>query len=117
MVKKDFITWIKQQIEYYKSVLGLKLRSITVRGGVGGYVSIRFTYQYINIILEFSNKAYKDLVLKDLKKDSILCELCNMVIESLHIKAVDGYIGQSELEDERKNIVDNVSAIIRRLDR
>jgi len=114
--KKDFIAWIEKQIEYYKPILGLELNEITVKESSDGYLSMKFTYPYIDTVLMFSDDAYKDWLKKDLKKDRILHELCHIITDPLYSKATDRYLGKNELEDERENLVDKLASIIRRLD-
>ena len=116
-MKKDFITWIEKQIKHYKPILGIELNDISIKEMDDGYLLMKFTYPYIDTILNFSDEAYKDWVKKDLKRDKILHELCHIITDPLYAKAVSRYVGQNEVEDERENLVDNITAIIRKLDK
>ena len=114
--KKQFITWIKEQVKYYKPFLGLKLERIKVREDSSiEYMSINSSYPYIDTTIKFNEYALKDFQDGKIGKDVILHELLHILTDPLYLKATRRYVSVDEIDDEREKLTDTLSAILRDL--
>jgi len=114
--KRDFIKWIKKEIERLKPILGLEIYEIKVVEKQDiGYLDVKFNYPYIDTTIGFNNNAYLDWKIGELRADVVLHELLHMITDPLYAKAVTRYVGKQEIEDERERLTDTLTGIIRRL--
>lgn len=113
---KDFEKWIKKQVEYYKKFLDIKLHKIDVElGKKTEYLSIGFTYPYIDPIIYYSLSAKKEWEENKLTKDRILHELCHIITDPLYAVALDRFCTKDQIENERERLTDTIASIVRNL--
>lgn len=113
--EKEFVLWIKKQINYYKPLLDINLQDIEIEKKEEGYLEISLTYPYLEPILYYTDKALGDYNNKKLKKDRILHELCHILTDPLYAKAISRYVSKEEIEDEREKLTDTICLIIKNL--
>jgi hypothetical protein len=114
--EKDFIKWINDLIILYKPILGLELQRIKVtKDKETKYLSIKFTYPYLDPTINFSNEAFEDWKEGKLEEDSILHELCHCLTDPLYSKAFERFTSHNEIEDERERLTDKIAVIVRNL--
>lgn len=114
--KKDFIIWIKEQIKFYKPILGIALNNIGVKENSDTqYLEFKYTYPYVDSTIFFSNEAFNSWKKGDLTKDLILHELVHSITDPFYTKASTRYTSKNEIEDERERLTDTVTSIVRNL--
>ena len=114
-IEKQFVDWIKKQIKIYKPILGLDLQNVDVERGDCEFMDITCAYPYIDNTIKYSDKAIDAWRKGELLSDRILHELCHIITDPLYCKAIVRYVGKHEIEDERENLTDKISIIIRNL--
>ena len=114
--EQQFIDWIKNVVEFYKPHLGLSLQEINVKKGEKtNYLEITCSYPYHDPEIRFSDSALEAFREGKLVEDRILHELCHTLTDPLYVKAIERYVGKSEIEDERERLTDTLCVIIRNL--
>ena len=113
--EKDFVSWIRENIKYYVPILGLELHEIEIEASEDQYMGMKCTYPYLDPILWYSKKSFKDWTEGKLKKDRILHELCHILTDPFYCKAISRYVSENEIRDEREKLTDTFAAIIRKL--
>jgi len=114
--KKDFKTWIEEQIEYYKPYLDLTLQNIDVKKDEDAdYLSITCRYPYQEPRIFYTEKAEQDWKKGSLKKEQILHELLHHITDPLYYKSRKRFITDSEIEDERERLTDTLMVILNNL--
>ena len=113
---KQFKEWAEKQVKYYSPYLGLNLQDIGVEYDDDvEYLSIGFSYPYLDPTIKFSDKALKAWKDGELKKDRILHELCHALTDPFYAKATNVFVSKNEIEDERERLTDTIAMIIRNL--
>ena len=114
--KKEFVNWIKKQIDYYKPYLDINLQNIQVKENSSiEYLQIECAYPYLEPIINFSEKAFVNWKEGKLSKDRILHELCHIITDPLYNKAIARYVSKDEIEDERERLTDTICIILNNL--
>lgn len=117
--KLNFEQWIKKCVDYYSPIIGVDLHEITIKKQEDEkyLMSIKCTYPYLDPTLYYSKESEELWKKGELKKDIILHELCHIITDKLYCKAISRFVSRDEIEDERENLTDTISAIIRKLDK
>lgn len=116
--EKDFVAWIKKQIDYYKPILGLDIIDVNVVPiNNNNYMETVCSYPYIDSEIRYSSRAFENWKTGILKKDRILHELCHLITDPLYCVGLDRFSTKDQIENERERLVDTISAIIRRIDK
>lgn len=111
--EKDFINWIKKQIDFYKPYLDINLQNIEVKkDDTSEYLCITCTYPYLEPTVYFVDKTFENWKKGKLPKERILHELCHILTDPLYVKAVTRYVSTKEIEDERERLTDKICIIL-----
>ncbi len=117
--EKEFIEWIKKQVEFYQPFLGLHLHSITVEKSKEVRPDFRLeitcTYPYFDPTIRYTEEAFKDWADNKLPPNRILHELIHILTDPLYCKAITRFTTRNEIEDERERLTDTLTLIIRNL--
>jgi len=113
---KKFETWVRKQVEYYKSYLGLQLLTIEIRkSDTEKYLSIGCRYPYLEPFIWYSKEAVSEWEAGNLTKKEVLHELCHIITDPLYIKATRRCVTTNEIEDERERLTDTICVILNNL--
>ena len=113
--EKDFVKWISETIEYYRPHIDIGIQKVYIEKKDCEYLSITFSYPYLEPVLYFSNKAFEDWKVDKLYKSRILHELVHILTDPLYAKACSRHVGKTDLEDERERLTDRLSVILNNL--
>lgn len=114
--EKDFVTWIRKQIDYYLPILHLQFNEVDIERAEDdedSYMEIVCTYPYHDPTIRYSHKLLLDWQQGKVKKQVVLHELVHILTDPLYVKATNRYVGKNELADERERLTDMISIIIR----
>lgn len=114
--KKDFKTWIEEQIEYYKPYLDLTLQKIDVKKDEDAdFFSISLRYPYQEPRIYYTEKAEDDWKKGDFPKERVLHELLHHITDPLYVKAMKRFVTDTEIENERERLTDTLCVILNNL--
>ena len=117
--EKQFVDWIEKQIDYYSPILGIQLQKIDIekkdKEDDLDFLGITCSYPYLEPILRYSDKAFKEWKNGYLKQDRILHELCHIITDPLYIKAIERYGSKEAILEERERLTDTICVIIKNL--
>lgn len=116
MKNKKFEEWVLKQVKYYKPFLDINLQDIGVDfNKKTEYLSISFTYPYLEPTILYSLRAVEDWKEKRLSKDKILHELCHIITDPFYSIALDRHASKEQIENERERLTDTLQVIIKNL--
>lgn len=114
--EKEFVSWIREQIDFYSPILGLQIQRIEIEKGEDTkFMEITCTYPYLEPIIRYSHHSFEKWQKGKFPKDRILHELCHILTDPLYVKAIERYVGKGDILDERERLTDTIAVIIRNL--
>lgn len=111
-----FEKWIRKQIGYYAPIIGVEMHEIKIEfRKTTDYIEIDCTYPYLNPKIYYSDKAIENFEKGEVESHRILHELCHILTDPLYCKAITRFVSENEIKDERENLTDKITAIIRKI--
>ncbi len=111
--RKQFEKYIARVVDKYQKILLLQNHSISVKcDGGDAYFTCLHAYPYLNEVITYNNKAFKDWVSGVNMKEFIVHEVCHALTDPLYNKALKRYIAPDEVEHERERLTDHICNIV-----
>lgn len=78
----------------------------------GAIMQCRYNYPYLNVTIEYGDKALKMFKDKEDMIPYVLHELCHPITDPFYSKAVSRYVSTREILDERERLTDYICNIV-----
>jgi len=75
----------------------------------------KVSYPYLNVIIDYSDKAYQEWIKGKDMIPYIVHEMCHPITDPLYCKANERYVSKNEILDERELLTDYICNIVLRI--
>ncbi len=112
-MKEEYEKFVRDMFEKYKGILFIEKFNLYLKHSNDKYLCSKFHYPYLNIYIEYSDKAMENW--KDDKLDAeheIVHEFCHMITDPFYCKANARYVSVDEVSQERERLTDHIAKIV-----
>jgi hypothetical protein len=115
---KKFEAYIMAIIEKYIPILLLQRHTFEVKAGVCDPESLfecLFQYPYLNAVIKYSKNAIRRWKTGEDMSTFIVHELSHCITDPMYSKAIQRYVSEREIRDEREQLTDVICNIVMKM--